>query len=184
MRVFARLWDKQGRTLRPPEIVAIALLCVTTAFYLLVLRPAEARLTAMEQALQGRKAQLPIVSGQHRGSAPDLGKKLGAFYTFFQKDRTFTDWLARLYDVAERTGVELQQGEYRQVDHGDVPLTLREVTLPISGDYARIRAFAEGALNAIPVASLDRISFRRQQSVQSRVEAELKFTFYLPAGDK
>lgn len=184
MKFLAAIWAKYGVTSRFPEIIALALLCATAAFYLWVLQPAEARLLALEQSLAGLKAASSAIPAQYRQGSKDAAAKLGAFYAFFERGDTFTDWLARLYDVAERAGVELQQGEYRQVDPEEALLTLREVTLPITGDYAKIRAFSEGVLNAVPVASLDRIAFRRQQATQSRVEAELRFTFYLPATDK
>jgi hypothetical protein len=163
-----------------PGIAALLLLGVSSVFYASVLRPAEERLRALEEAIAKRKPAPALLSVGHQSAPADPAAKLGAFYAFFDKGNTFTDWLARLYAVADRAGVELRQGDYRRVAPAEVPLVLEEVTLPVTGEYVKIRAFAEGVLSTVPVSSLDHVSLRRQRTNLSLIEAELKFTFYLP----
>jgi hypothetical protein len=174
------LWQRHGTALGLPGIIALLLLGATTVFYVSVLEPAEKRLHVLEEAVAKRKAASAPLSVGYQRTADNPAAKLGAFYAFFDKGNTLTDWLARLYAVADRAGVELRQGDYRRVEPADVPLVLQEVTLPVTGEYARIRTFAEGVLGTVPVSSLDHVSLRRQRTNVSLVEAELKFTFYLP----
>ena len=155
-----------------------ALLLSTLAFQFLIVQPREARLEAMREGV-ARRAQ-----SVHHVSMPDglphsATEKLQAFYAFFRRERKMSDWLARIYDVAERAGVSLQQGDYRLIGSVDTALDRYEMTLPVTGDYGKIRSFAEGVLNAVPVASLDHIAFRRQRTNQSDVDAEMRFTVYL-----
>jgi hypothetical protein len=145
-----------------------------------VLQPAENRLRALEDAIAKRKPALAMLTVGHVSVPSDPVARLGAFYAFFDKGRTFSDWLARVHAVAERAGVELKIGDYRRIETAELPLVLQEVTLPVSGDYLRIRSFAEGTLGAIPVVSLDYVSLRRQRANANAIEAELKLTFYLP----
>jgi hypothetical protein len=54
-----------------------------------------------------------------------------------------------------------------------------QLNLPVKGSYAAIWQFALSALRAIPFASLDDISFRRDSIGDATVEARLRFTLYL-----
>jgi hypothetical protein len=171
--------DKSLLTLRPAEVTALAVLLVTAIVYVWVLNPAEDNLSRLERALAQRAAASPVMPAND--GPKDAAAKLAAFYAFFDRNLTYNDWLARFYEIAERTGVQTSQAEYRRTRRADVPLALHEVSLPVSGDYGKVRAFVEGVLGTIPVASLDYISFRRRQPNEDPVDAELKFTFYIPA---
>jgi hypothetical protein len=163
----------------PLQLAGLALLVTTGVFHVAVSRPAEQRLAALEQTLRERAVTIPFMPVQ--AGARDTAQRLASFYAFFDQKLTFTDWLARFFDLAERAGVEPQAVEYRRAPREDVPLVLYEVSVPISGDYGKIRSFTEGVLNALPIVSLDHASFRRQRPNQEIVDAELRFTFYLPA---
>jgi len=170
--------DKSRFLLRRAEAAALILLAASAIFYASVLRPSEERLAQLERALGQRAAasQGLLVNGGQK----DTAAKLAAFYAFFDRGLTYTDWLTRFYDIAARTGVQVLQAQYTRTARPDVPLVLYDVTLPVSGDYRNVRAFAEGVLSAIPVAALDHISFRRKEPGQDVIDADLKFTFYIP----
>lgn len=180
MKPFFALWERRKLALGLPELIALLLLGATTVFYVSVLKPAEDRLREIEDTIAKRKPASALLAVSYQRAPTEPVAKLGAFYAFFDKGKSFTDWLALLYAVAERAGVELKLGDYRRIEPADVPLVLQEVTLPVTGDYIRIRALAEGVLGAIPVVSLDHVALRRQRANVSLIEAELKFTFYLP----
>lgn len=179
MKRLLAFWDRSKPALGLPATFALAMLAATTFFYVSVLAPAEARLQALEDTIAKRKPNSSLVHVSYQPGPTEPAAKLRAFYAFFDKGIPFTEWLARLYAAAGRAGVELKLADYRRIEPAEVPLLLQEVTLPVTGDYARIRAFAEGVLSTVPVASLDHISLRRQRANVSLIEAELKFTFYL-----
>ena len=180
MKRFLALWERNKTALGLPASVALGLLAATTVFYMSVLVPAEERLRALEDTIAKRKPAPELLTVGYQPAPTEPAAKLRAFYAFFDKGTAFTEWLARLYAAAERAGVELKLADYRRIEPADVPFLLQEVTLPVTGDYARIKAFAEGVLAAVPVASLDHVVLRRQRANVGLIEAELKFTFYLP----
>jgi hypothetical protein len=54
-----------------------------------------------------------------------------------------------------------------------------QVTLPVKGSYAAVWNFALDSLRAIPFASLDDISFKRDSIGDDKVAARLRLTLYL-----
>lgn len=163
---------------RLPVVLSILVMGVAAAFHAYALKPAEERLAVLERSLVHRT--IPAAPPARLTPQSDVAGKLGQFYAFFDGELSYVDWLARFYDMAERTGVSPQRVDYRRVEPEGIPLVLHEVSIPMTADYSRIRAFSEGVLNAVPVASLDQITFRRQRSDQPEVEADLRFSFYLP----
>lgn len=160
-------------------VVAISVFGTAGALHVYAVKPAEERLAALELSIEKRTARAAAHPSRLKGQAEVAGK-LGQFYAYFDGDLSYVDWLARFYDVAERTGVRVQRVDYRTVEPAGIPLVLHEVSVPMTADYARVRAFSEGVLTAVPIASLDQITFRRQRTNQAEVEADLRFSFYLP----
>lgn len=163
---------------RTPAVLALIVLCATAVFHVSALKPAEERLRAAQRSLEtratGEATQPARVSPQAR-----IAADLGQFYAFFNGELSYVDWLARFYDAAGRAGVAPQRVEYRSIEPVGVPMVLQEIAVPVTGDYAKIRAFAQGVLLNVPVASMDQITFRRAQANQTEVDADLRFTIYL-----
>ena len=160
-----------------PGKAALALLASTAVFHQAALIPLDAQRQSLERSAE-RAARL-------RSPDPNLvraaspSSKLAAFYRFFQREESTTDWLAKLYAVAEKSGVSLRLAEYRLAP-GPGKLDLYEIALPLAGDYAQIRAFLENALIEIPVLSLDQVNFRRKRTNDLTVETEVRLTMHVP----
>lgn len=164
--------------LPPVTLAALVVLVAAVIVHVLIVRPGAARLEALREALDRHQLHASgMTLGQPAGRRP--AQKLGEFYAFFRSDLRLSDWLARLYEIADRAGVRVPQAEYRLSDASDTPLTRYEIQLPVAGDYGKVRSFAAGVLNAVPIASLDHIAFRRVKTNQGEVEAELRFTLHL-----
>lgn len=162
------------------EIAALILITAAALFHVFVGRPAEERLSSLEQALnQYAASSQPQPPNEN---VRNTAEKLAAFHAFFDRKVTYSEWLARFYAIAAKSGIDTRRAEYRRIAHASAPLVLYEVALPVSGEYTKVRAFAEAVLTAIPVVSLDRITMSRKQAGESIIEADLKFTFYVPAG--
>jgi hypothetical protein len=73
----------------------------------------------------------------------------------------------------------LRQGEYKAAYDRDARIHTYQVSLPVKGSYRAVWQFAMLALRAIPFASLDELSFRRDAIGQADVEARLRLTLYL-----
>jgi len=90
--------------------------------------------------------------------------------------------LRRLFDAADRAGLELAQGEYRLTEVKDARLRRYQLSLPVAGGYPEIRAFVAQALNADPALALTAIQLRREQIENPELDALLSFTLYLEPG--
>lgn len=163
------------RTWPLPALIALPLLILAIVFDQFATKPMEAQLQSAEYALSNATR---TVARETDGG--NVNEKLAAFYQFFDQQAGFTDWLSRIYSIAKDAGIELRQGDYQRAQPDDIPLTTYTVTLPVSGDYTRIRAFSEEVLDQVPVAALDHIAFHRENADQTQVQADLQFTIYLP----
>lgn len=157
-------------------LLALAMLLSTAWFYAAKVKPMEARRLQLDEQLERRtRAAAP---GKLRVRASTPGAKLAAFYEFFDREETVTDWLARLYAIGKGVGVELQSAEYRFTPQPGL-LDRYQITLPIKGTSAQIRAFADNALGAVSVLSLDQVVFRRKRISDITVEADITLSLYL-----
>jgi len=179
MKAFARSWADLRRSLGWKETLALVLLGLALGFQFSVLQPMEQRKALLESRLE-----LAIKRGDRarRGALPgDAAGRLAEYYRFFLREEPVTDWLARLYDIGRKVGIELLSGDYGLSRPEGAKLGQYQITLPVTGSYAQIRAFAENALLEIPPLSLDQIHFRRKRVSDAQVEAEIRMTLYLPA---
>ena len=91
--------------------------------------------------------------------------------------------LKALFAIAAKHGLTLSQGDYRSTLDRHSGVTSYQIDLPVTGPYASIRLFCEEALRAIPFASLDQISFKRQAVSSASLDAHVVLTLYLTAPD-
>jgi hypothetical protein len=160
-----------------PGKLALVLLAATAVFLETGLRPLETQSERLDRSIERATQQL-------RSADPSLVRtaspqaKLEAFYRFFQREESTTDWLAKLYAIAEKGGLTLRAAEYHLLK-GPGKLDRYEIVLPLVGDYAQIRAFLENALLEVPVLSLDQLSFRRKLSSDLAVESDARLTLHV-----
>jgi hypothetical protein len=107
---------------------------------------------------------------------------LAAFYGALGDRHGAEQQVKTLFDLATKSGLVLRQGEYKPGYDRNARVYTYQVNLPVKGSYASIWQFAMAALRALPFASLDDISFRREAIGDATVEARLRLTLYLRDG--
>ncbi|MCD2518908.1 hypothetical protein LQ564_21650 [Massilia sp. G4R7] len=112
-------------------------------------------------------------------AAPGADQNLAHFYAALGQRRGVERQLKELFALAARHGLVLRQGEYRAGQDRAGGFTTYQVNLPVKGRYGAIWAFAFDTLRALPHASLDDVSFRRDAIGEENVEARLRLTLYL-----
>ena len=113
-------------------------------------------------------------------SAPVLANEnLALFYATLGEKRYAEQQVRTLFGLAAKSGLTLAQGEYKSAYERNGRLHTYQVTLPVKGSYGAIWQFGMLALRAIPFASLDEISFKRETIGEASVEARLRLTLYL-----
>lgn len=104
---------------------------------------------------------------------------LALFYDSLGQKRYVEQQVKTLFGIAAKTGLVLRQGEYKSGYDRNAKLHTYQVNLPVQGSYGQVWQFAMLALRAIPFASLDDISFKRDTIGQAKVEARLRLTLYV-----
>ena len=116
-------------------------------------------------------------------SAPVLANQnLLAFYGALGEQRYAEQQVKTLFGLAAKNGLILSQGEYKSAAVPAARLHTYQITLPVKGSYKAIWQFSLAALRAMPFASLDDISFKRDTIGDASVEARLRLTLYLADG--
>ena len=137
-------------------------------------RVLSARRANAEQARAAAPAPVPV---------PEPARdNLDAFYGSLGERRYAEQQVKILFGLAAKSGLVLRQGEYKSAYDRNAGVHTYQVNLPVKGSYEAIWQFAMAALRAIPFASLDDISFRRDAIGDPTVEARLRLTFYLREG--
>jgi hypothetical protein len=163
--------------LRPPGLIALVLIVLSGSFYVLQVKPLEVRNAELKEQLERRPVR-PVSRAAEVIRVSVVPERMQAFYRFFDRPESKTDWLAKLHVIGEAVGVELRAAEY-QLDPGKGRIERYQISLPVSGNYAQIRAFVENALIEIPVMSLDQVSFRKKRTADASVDAEIRLTLHL-----
>jgi hypothetical protein len=130
---------------------------------------------------------VPAVAAAPVVPAAPPADPLEAFYAALGPRRYAEQQVRTLFALAAKNGLSLSQGEYKSGYDRNAQLSTYQVNLPVKGSYGAIWQFALGALRAIPFASLDDISFRREAIGDPAVEARLRLTLYLkdaPGGER
>jgi hypothetical protein len=170
-----------------PLLAAGGVLFVACAAALAWTLRANLQLDAEREALLAARAARPAASAPAAApaapSAPastaPSADNLDAFYAALGPRRYAEQQVKTLFTLAAKNGLSLSQGEYKTGYDRNAHLATYQVNLPVKGSYGAIWQFAFGALRAIPFASLDDVSFRRDTIGDPAVEARLRLTLYL-----
>jgi len=132
---------------------------------------------AQVDALQLRVKQSGPDGDRNRPQGQE--EKLDNFYGFFPPASTLPDWLEQIFTAADRSGVRIESGEYKLVQERGWKLDRYQITYPVKGGYTQIRAFIADFLTAVPAASLDEVSFRREAISSPVLDARLRMTIHV-----
>jgi hypothetical protein len=124
---------------------------------------------ALQTAAQPAPPPAPAPAVQH----------LAAFYEVLGEAGYAEQQVKTLFALAAKTGLTLNQAEYKLAQDKNGRYQTYQILLPLKGDYQSIRQFCEQTLLAIPFASLDEINFKRDAIASHALEAKLHFTLYL-----
>ena len=159
----------------------LALLGGAAIFYLSAVRPAQEDLTALQRRLDRL---------EHRDSTDRAGRPSGAisrmdeFMDFFPPLDSAPRWLKMVYSIAEREKLELLQGTYRLSEDPSLMLSHYRISLPVRGAYPQIRRFIARVLDEVPFASLEGVTFQRENVSDGAVEANVTLTLHLKTSPK
>src|SRR5262245_36713096 len=163
--------------LRWPGIGGLALLLFAAGVAGLGVQSGRQRLNALDDEV----ARLTSRLGQRgaASAAPGSRGQLSNFYAFFPLAENVPELLGRIHRAATHNQLLLKKGEYKLDHEADFRLARYEVTLPVSGDYAKVRGFVNDVLQAVPSAALAELALKRESAEQPELEARVRFSLFL-----
>ncbi len=164
-----------------PGMLAAGVLALCLALYFSAIRPAQQRLEA---------AQSRVISLQHvvqsdkalGGKARTPAQQLLEFYRIFPQENSYPQWLEKLVSVAERSGISLNEGEYKATHDKVGRLVSYQITLPLKGQYPQIRRLLAALPLELPAVALKDVQFERQKVADPNVEARIRLVLFLERG--
>jgi len=182
----APLWERlrwqARRSLRRlgwPGILALGVLAACPAWYFSAMIPAQERLQSAQanaRSLHERIARSATAMGMNQRTAEE---QLTEFYRIFPGEKSSPQWLEKLLAVAETHGLSLDQGEYAAAPDKATKLVRFQITLPVKGEYLKIREFLAALPAELPVIALESVQFQRQKIADPVVEAKIRLVLYL-----
>ncbi|THC44873.1 hypothetical protein [Massilia sp. Mn16-1_5] len=167
------------RALNPVTIAAL-LLALAGLLALAWVLPAREALEA--ERLRARRAAAlppPVASVTPVVLESGASENLAVFRAALGRQRDVEPALKTLFGIAAKSGLVLRQGEYKRGVDRNAKLHTYQINLPVKGSYAQVWQFALQALRALPYASLDDVSFKRDNIAETGLEARLRLTLYL-----
>ncbi|NQW82141.1 MAG: hypothetical protein HQ445_13310 [Polaromonas sp.] len=159
----------------PLWVLMVVMLSISLVVWFGVL-PNDRRQLAMQdesmQILRTQNLQAPVERVNPAVSGQDLQAVLG----HISETEQYVDTLLAL---VQSLGMTAPTGEYKLSCDAIARLCRYRVRLPLVGSYLQIRAFVEQSLLALPLASLDELSLRREGVGSDEVEAGLVFSLHL-----
>lgn len=171
-----RLFKQFTEQLGWQGVSGIVLLVLAGMFFVLVLDPLEQETGFMHNRLEGARSKAAMQTRIF--SLGDQQKELGLFFDSLPAEEDVTDILAKVYAIAEASGLGFKQAEYHLEDK-DSPRMEYRITFPVQGDYGRVRYFVSRVLAEYPAVSLDQINFQRGKINDPALKAEIRLTLFL-----
>jgi hypothetical protein len=126
-----------------------------------------------------QKSAIVASIGKEKTVRTSANENMQKFYGLLGDRATAEQSLQTLFEIAEKYELSLPQGEYKLKNDTASNSYRYQIIFPVKGSYSSIRQFCEQALLALPYASLDEWSFRRESISEDEVEVSLHFTLYL-----
>jgi len=160
-----------------PAVVALSIIAACVVLQGLAIRPLEARVVDLERSAM-QAARRGTTSGALRRVAAG-SDQVAAFRRYFDRGTDAVEWLGKLHVLAQANGLDVRSADYHLAEPRRM-LDRYQVSLPLTGSYAQVRSFLQAALAECPIAALEQVSFRRHGGQDSRVDADVTLTLYLP----
>lgn len=175
------LWQarRSFRRLGRPGLLALGVLVACPAVYFSAMIPAQERLQSAQsnaRSLHERIARSAKAMGMNQRTSEE---QLTEFYQIFPGEKSSPQWLEKLLAVAENHGLSLDQGEYSAAPDKTVKLVRFQITLPVKGEYLKIRKFLAALPAELPIIALENVQFQRQKIADPVVEAKIRLVLYL-----
>ncbi len=163
-----------------PACAALALACA--ALYLVTWASVSERSLRTQSDLALTKQRL---TGARSGATArrDVTETSGearqaAVYTVLRTVPGTEDQIREMSVIAQKHGIALLQGDYQYISLPEAGVEGVQLSLPVRGGYRPLRAFVQDVLLALPNASLEQMSVKRDAIGTDQGEARLRWVLW------
>jgi hypothetical protein len=160
-------------------LAGLALAVLSSVVFIGFILPAEARLERATSATLDLQSRHIMGLANPVTSALPVKSGLTSFYQLLPPEQSAVKLLDKIYKTASKESLSLTQGEYKFTKEKADHLGKYQIILPVKGSYIHVRKFIAKVLNALPMVSLDGVSFKREAIGGTELEAKIQFTIFL-----
>jgi Tfp pilus assembly protein PilO len=162
-----------------PGVVAIGLLVICGSWYLTSILPLQQRMDDVRSKMDIQRQQKLDPAARISGARGTPAEQLQEFYRFFPAQHNSPELLDKLFNIAQRSGLQLNDGEYKLTRDKASSLMKLGITLPVRGKYPQIRNFLSALHAEMPSLVLEKVQFERKNIVDSSVQTKIALALYL-----
>lgn len=161
-----------------PGVTGAGLLVLAATVYLTALRPASEQLQRLQRQVDARSSELASPDAV-MPNADSPAMQLVSFHKAMPDRATLPDCLEKIFAVADRLGINLDEGDYKLIENSADKMVRMQITLPMKATYPQIRNFIAQLRLAIPAVALAHIQLQRQKVADSNVEAQIRLVLFM-----
>lgn len=162
-----------------PAVAAALILSGLVVAWLALSLPTAHRLAALKGS-NAELARLTTVKLADARPAPlSSADRLVAFENGFPAPQALSRSYSRLWNLARKDGLQLRQADFKLADSGQDVAARYAIVLPVSAEYATLRAFIGDALHDNPALALEEMSVRRTDTRSTQLDARLHFVLFV-----
>lgn len=150
--------------------LALCLCAAAALFWWTVLQPAQARVEEARLRVTRQHTAQP-------GHQPAGGRGTAAL----APETSFPDALGKLALAAQEAGLAFDEGSYQVARLAQGKVVRYEITLPLQGSYAQVRAFLDRAAAAVPALVIENVQLQRHKVDDAALDARVRLAILMEA---
>ena len=170
---------RAGERIGLPGIAAGLLLLALAVAWLALSLPSAHRLAALENGNADLARQAAARPAGPRLAPLTTAGQLAAFENGFPTPQDLSQSYSRLWTLARQHGLQLRQADFKLTESGQDAAARYAILLPLSAEYAPLRAFIADALRDNPALALEEMSVRRADARSAQLDAQLRFVLFV-----
>ncbi|MFN9490609.1 MAG: hypothetical protein ACK59Y_12630 [Betaproteobacteria bacterium] len=152
-------------------LLSIPVFAFASLFYIAALLPLQSEMQALAHQQPVGDTSSTVSPVQVSVSEPEKASAL---------NEHLEDYLKQIYESGINAGLPIKRMDYRMVAEAGGGSLQYQISMPLTHSYPGIRTFIADVLHRVPVLSLDQVQLSRKRIADPVVEAELRFTLFLP----
>jgi Tfp pilus assembly protein PilO len=162
-----------------PGLVGMGLWAMCLTLFISLVQPAQQHLEDMRHSADSLQVRMQRANQALNSKTQSAEVQLAEFYRVFPNIQATADLIAKIANIAQRHGLNLEQGEYRAIPDKLGKLTRLQMALPLMGSYQQIRGCLAELGSELPIVALDQLQFERQKVGDTLLEAKLRLVLFL-----